>query len=139
MPEPACQIRHLVEFHETDMAGIVHFSNFFRYMEKCEHAFARSLAPDLDYLKVGPEATWPRVHASCDFRQPARFGQELVIQQFVTSVRRSSIHYRFEILHESTLLAEGKIVVAHVVRDQGRFTASPLPSPLRAKLEAHCS
>ena len=28
-----------VEFSETDMAGIVHFSNFFRYMEMAEHAY----------------------------------------------------------------------------------------------------
>ncbi|MHC4993297.1 MAG: acyl-CoA thioesterase, partial [Planctomycetota bacterium] len=31
-----------VEFFETDMAGIVHFSNYFRYMEATEHAFFRS-------------------------------------------------------------------------------------------------
>ena len=28
--------QHRVEFAETDMAGIVHFSNFFRYMEMAE-------------------------------------------------------------------------------------------------------
>jgi hypothetical protein len=32
-----------VQFSDTDMAGIVHFSNFFRYMERVEHAFFRSL------------------------------------------------------------------------------------------------
>jgi YbgC/YbaW family acyl-CoA thioester hydrolase len=34
---------HRVEFTDTDMAGIVHFSSFFRYMEVTEHAFFRSL------------------------------------------------------------------------------------------------
>ena len=32
-----------VEFSETDMAGIMHFSNFFRFMETAEHGFYRSL------------------------------------------------------------------------------------------------
>ena len=32
-----------VEFSETDMAGLMHFSNFFRFMESTEHAFFRSL------------------------------------------------------------------------------------------------
>ena len=36
-------VRRRVEFSETDMAGIVHYSNFFRYMETVEHAFYRSL------------------------------------------------------------------------------------------------
>src|SRR5213078_989612 len=31
-----------VEFADTDMAGIVHFANFFRYMESAEHEFLRS-------------------------------------------------------------------------------------------------
>ena len=35
--------RQRVEFADTDMAGIVHFSNFFRYMERAEHEFLRSL------------------------------------------------------------------------------------------------
>ena len=39
-----------IEFFETDLAGIVHFSNFYRMMESTEHAFFRSLqlAPPLN-------------------------------------------------------------------------------------------
>ena len=37
------ELRRRVDFHETDMAGIVHFSNFFRLMESTEHEFFRSL------------------------------------------------------------------------------------------------
>ena len=42
----ACEYRHLrmVEFADTDMAGIVHFSRYFRYVEEAEHAFLRSVA-----------------------------------------------------------------------------------------------
>ena len=32
-----------VEFGDTDMAGIMHFANFFRFMERTEHAFLRTL------------------------------------------------------------------------------------------------
>ena len=35
------RVTRRVEFHETDMAGIVHFSNFFRYMEFAEVEFLR--------------------------------------------------------------------------------------------------
>ena len=37
------KMTRLVEFAETDMAGIMHFANYFRYMEVVEHAFFRSL------------------------------------------------------------------------------------------------
>ena len=37
------RVKRRVEFHETDSAGIVHFSNFFRYMEAAEVEFLNSL------------------------------------------------------------------------------------------------
>ena len=53
MNKPAFEIQRHVEFYETDMAGIVHFSNFFRYMETCEHAFVRSLDHELHGMLDG--------------------------------------------------------------------------------------
>ena len=35
--------RRRVEFMDTDMAGIVHFATFFRYMETAEHELLRKL------------------------------------------------------------------------------------------------
>src|SRR5439155_7189320 len=55
-----------VEFSETDMAGIVHYSNFFRYMEAAETQFFRSLGFSLMTRQVQPPVGWPRVHAECD-------------------------------------------------------------------------
>ena len=54
--------RQRVEFADTDMAGIVHFANFFRYMERAEHEFLRSLglsvhAVDGDGLVSGRGST----------------------------------------------------------------------------------
>ena len=43
-----------VEFSDTDMAGIMHFSNFFRFMEAAEHGFFRSLG--LSIHPTGPDA-----------------------------------------------------------------------------------
>jgi acyl-CoA thioester hydrolase len=42
MPEPYRTTR-LVEFHDTDMAGIMHFASFFVYMESAEHELLRSM------------------------------------------------------------------------------------------------
>jgi len=43
-----------VEFIETDMVGIVHYSNFSRYMEAAEHAFFRSLGISVVTRQVDP-------------------------------------------------------------------------------------
>ena len=36
-------ITRRVEFSETDLAGIMHFTNYYRWMEICEHEFLRSV------------------------------------------------------------------------------------------------
>ena len=73
-----------VEFHETDMAGIVHYSNFFRYMETAEHGFFRSLGFSLVTDQTDPPIGWPRVHAECDYFQPLRFEDEVEIHLLVS-------------------------------------------------------
>lgn len=75
----ACEfrMRRRVEFVETDMAGIVHFSNFFRWMEQTEHAFFRSLGFTLHSQTPEEMYGWARVHASCDYKRPLRY-QDLV-------------------------------------------------------------
>ena len=86
-------IKRRVEFSETDMAGIVHFSNFCRYMEHAEHAFFRSLDRSIVDRDLG--VGWPRVHLSCDFKKPLRFEDEVEIHLLVSAKTSKSISYQF--------------------------------------------
>ena len=49
-----------VEFSDTDMAGIMHYSNFFRFMETAEHGFYRSLGFSVVMQEIDPRLGWPR-------------------------------------------------------------------------------
>ena len=59
-----------IHFAETDLAGIVHFSNYFRYMEVAEHEFLRSLGISVHAEIDGRLVGWPRVRAECSYRAP---------------------------------------------------------------------
>src|SRR5215467_5695807 len=85
-----------VEFSETDMAGIVHYSNFFRYMEVAEHEFFRSLGFSVVTRQVEPPMGWPRVHAECDYKQPLHFEDEVEIRLLVREKRSKSFTYEFQ-------------------------------------------
>ena len=76
-------LSHRVEFSETDMAGIVHFANFYRMMENTEHAFFRSLGFGIHGHETGTTIGWPRVNASCEFLKPLRFEEIVDIQLIV--------------------------------------------------------
>jgi YbgC/YbaW family acyl-CoA thioester hydrolase len=130
-----------VEFSETDMAGIMHFSNFFRFMEAAEHGFFRSLGFSIHTTE--PEAVgWPRVHATCDFRSPLRFEDSVEVRLLVRERREKSIVYSFIFRklneHPVREVARGTLVVACVRRDEatGRMTGVPIPQAIAGKIEA---
>ena len=62
-----------MEFADTDMGGIVHFSRFFIFMETTEHLFLEALGTSVSLELEGRKIGWPRVAASCDYKSPARF------------------------------------------------------------------
>lgn len=131
---PSFRITRRVEFHETDLAGIVHFANFFRYMEIAEHTYLRSLGYMIHGEEDGRETGWPRVNASCDFRKPARFGDEVTVEVTVEEVRTRSVRYGFRFLVEGEEIATGTITAAHVELGKDGIRAVPIPEDLRRKL-----
>src|SRR5947209_12769634 len=84
-----------VEFSETDMAGIVHFANFFRYMETAEHAFYRSLGFSVVLKRHNPPLGFPRVHAECDYFKPLRFEDLVEIHLLVREKKPKALSYLF--------------------------------------------
>src|SRR5438132_1497386 len=98
-----------VEFGDTDMAGIVHFANFFRYMEAAETAFLRSLGVSVKLEWEGQAIGFPRVSASCDYVQPAFFEDVLDIEVTIDKIGRKSLSYTFEFSRDRTKLARGKV------------------------------
>jgi YbgC/YbaW family acyl-CoA thioester hydrolase len=140
--KPCFTTSRRVEFHDTDMAGIVHFANFFRYMESAEHEFLRSIGHDVHRVDGGIASGWPRVSASCDYRRPARFGEVLVVRVFLDEIRRRSVRYRFEFDAPGggPRVADGMITAACVRLDQlsGGIEAVAIPEELRRALENAC-
>lgn len=129
-----------VEFSETDMAGIVHYSNFFRYMETAEHAFFRSLGFSIVTDQVDPPVGWPRVHASCDYKQPLRFEDEVEIHMLVSEKRSKSLTYIFKFRKlnspHTAEIARGKLTVVCVTHDeQGKMGATNIPAYLADLIE----
>ena len=128
--------RRRVEFGDTDMAGIVHFSNFFRYMEAAEVEFLRSRGMTVSWRDGDARHGFPRVSCACDFHKPARFEDLLDIDVTVEQVGRKSVTYIHEFRRDGELLAKGRITAVYVrVGPDGKFESAEIPPDLRAKLE----
>lgn len=128
-------ITRRVEFNETDAAGIVHFANFYRYMEYAEHAFFRSLGRSIvDHdLDVG----WPRVHSHCDFKKPLKFEDEVEIHLLVSAKTSKSITYQFCFRVDGTEVARGGFTVVCVRRTEtGEMKATTIPPEIANLIES---
>jgi len=127
-----------VEFSETDMAGIVHFSNFFRYMEAAEHGFFRSLGMSI-VAKVEPPLGWPRVRAKCDFKHPLHFEDEVEIHLLVCEKRSKSLSYAFRLVKLNAAppieVAQGSLTVVCVRHKEGKMQAATIPPAIAEKIE----
>jgi len=100
--------RRRVQFADTDMAGIVHFANYYRYMEEAEHAWFRSLG--LSIMQTMPDGTvigWPRVRTQCSYEAPARYDDEIEIRLTVVRKGVKSLTLEFEFWRGDTRLARG--------------------------------
>lgn len=137
MPEPF-QTSRLVEFHDTDMAGIMHFASFFIYMESAEHELYRSLGLSLHEEVDGELISFPRVAAACDYSSPARCEEILDIAISVTRIGAKSISYEFRFTRAGTLLAIGKMtsVCCRVLHGQPPVSR-PIPAKIAEGLKAY--
>ena len=129
-----------IEFSETDMAGIVHYSNFFRYMEMAEHAFFRSLGFSIVMDKYDPPVGWPRVRAECEFKAPLRFEDEIEIHMVIAEKKSKSLTYLFRVRKLNAAapveVARGKLTVVCVTRNaHGKMSAHSIPAVLADQLE----
>ena len=81
-----------VEFGDTDMAGIMYFANFFRFMEVAETDFLHSLGLTVSWREGDQKCGFPRVSVACDFVRPARFEDVLTVAvgRITTVFSRSS-------------------------------------------------
>lgn len=134
-----------VEFSDTDMAGIIHFASYYRYMEEAEHQFFRSLG--LSVMRKHDEHTilgWPRVSASCSFEAPARFEDVLRIQVTVERKGVKSLTMRYEFFldpadqarsDEQKRVAHGRMKIACCLcRHDQPLESIPIPAEIEQLL-----
>jgi acyl-CoA thioester hydrolase len=119
MPVTTHQVR--VRYAETDQMGIVYYANYLVWFELGRVELLRSLGLAYSQLEKEHECILPVVEATCRYRSPARYDDEILIETRPAMLRGSVLKFAYRILREGsgdaepTLLAEGETV--HVVCD----------------------
>ena len=122
-----------VQFHETDLAGVVHFSRYFLYMEEAECALWR--AAGLSIHPRDSEIGWPRVQASFDYHRALRFEDEFEIRIRIVAIDEGTIRYSCLLSRGDTRIATGRFTIACAsLRANEPMRRTSIPPEVRARL-----
>lgn len=98
-----------VRYAETDQMGIVYHSNYLIWFEVGRTELFRTLG--LPYTIFEEQGLGLAVvEASCRYRQPARYDDELIIYTEVEKFSSRKVIFSYRVYREKTLLTEGKTV-----------------------------
>jgi acyl-CoA thioester hydrolase len=130
------RISRRVDFADTDMAGIIHFSNYFRYMEFAEVAFLRARGLSVSMTTDADKIGFPRVSATCDYLHPVRFEDVVDIEVRVERVGRKSVTYTFDFTHKGKLVAKGRLsaVCCRMRPEAHELESIDIPDDIRRRL-----
>ena len=122
-----------VRYAETDQMGVVYHANYFVWFEVGRTDLLRASGWSYRELE-GDGVSLPVIHAQCDYRQPARYDDELEIRTEGTVLTHVRVQFTYEIVRvaDGASLVTGRTV--HAALDRvGR--PCRLPARVRALFE----
>src|ERR1700692_1457495 len=128
-----------VRYAETDQMGIVYYANYLVWFEIGRVELLRSLGLAYSQMEIDHKLILPVVEATCRYRAPARYDDEILIETRPALLRGSVLKFAYRILRDAPevqqrkLLAEGETI--HVVCDEN-LKRMPLPEQYAKALKS---
>jgi len=111
-----------VQFYETDAQGVVHHSNYFRYLEEARGEFLRREGlPYSSMRKMGYEVVL--LKAECEYKKALYYDDTFVIELEVEELSRYFFSFRYKIFKEKETVAEA--LTKHCILKGGRLVSVP--------------
>ncbi len=119
-----------VRYAETDQMGVVYYANFLVWFEVGRVAWCRAKGFQYREMEERDHRFMMVAEATCRYRAPARFEDEVLIRTAVAGATDKVIRFQYEILNRKTsrLLATGETV--HVVTDP-QYRPARIPEQYR--------
>lgn len=95
---------HTVHYYETDKMGIVHHSNYIRWMEEARIDFLKQIGWDFDKLEALGIVS-PVLSVTCDYRISTKFSQQIAITVSVKEFKGVKLFLEYEMKNQ-----EGNVV-----------------------------
>jgi acyl-CoA thioester hydrolase len=118
-----------VYYEDTDLAGIVYYANYLKFIERARTEYVRSLGIDQARLKAERGIVFAVRRVEADYLAPARFDDLLEVETEVAALTPARIILTQRVLREGRALFEASVTLVALAGD-GRPVR--LPAELRA-------
>jgi acyl-CoA thioester hydrolase len=120
-----------VYYEDTDLAGIVYYANYLRFIERARTEWVRGLGVDQGALKRDEGIVFAVRRVEADYLKPARFDDLLTVKTRLLELGGARIELEQEVLRAGERLFAARVVLVCMSEAGG---AVRIPPVLRAKL-----
>ncbi len=113
-----------VYFEDTDVAGIVYYANYLRFMERARSDFLRLLGVDQRAALEGGEGVYAVAEVSIRYKAPARLGDDLLVVTDLEEVRAASVLIHQRVMRGDQILTDAMVTAAFLT-PEGRPRRQP--------------
>ncbi|MEX0969029.1 MAG: tol-pal system-associated acyl-CoA thioesterase [Paracoccaceae bacterium] len=122
-----------VYYEDTDLAGIVYYANYLKFIERGRSEAMRSLGIDQARLKAEAGIVFAVRRVLADYLLPARFDDELLVTTEITAIKGATIEMAQRVLRgQAVLFTAGVRLVCLGPGDR----ALRIPADIRQMLSA---
>ena len=113
-----------VYFEDTDVAGIVYYANYLRFMERARSDMLRAIGVDQRGALESGEGVYAVAEVAVRYKAPARLADDLVVVTEVKEVRAASVLIQQRVMREGQVLADASVTAAFL-SPEGRPRRQP--------------
>jgi acyl-CoA thioester hydrolase len=120
-----------VYYEDTDLAGIVYYANYLKFIERARTEWVASLGVDQMALRAAEGIVFAVRRVEADYLRPARFGDDLVVETVLQSLGGARIVLEQVVIRAGERLFAAVVTLVCLTEDGH---AARLPAGLRARL-----
>src|SRR5688500_3111326 len=106
-----------VYFEDTDVAGIVYYANYLRFIERARSDMLRMIGVDQRGALESGEGVYAAAELSVKFCAPAKLGDDLVVATEIEAVRAASVLLHLRVMRGDDRLADARVPAAFLTSD----------------------
>jgi len=120
-----------VYYEDTDLAGIVYYANYLKFIERARTEWVRGLGVDQGRLKDQEGIVFAVRRVEADYIKPARFDDDLTVRTSVVQMTGARIVLAQDVVRGADLLFSAQVTLV-ALTEAG--TPARLPAIIRRKL-----